>query len=95
MCCFFATFMLLGPRGAILIWWLMEPARWQLSFSSFFVPLIGFIFLPWTTIAYVAVAPNGIVFFDWIIIGLGVVIDITGYTSSEYGRRQRYAAGSY
>lgn len=95
MCCFFATFMLLGPRAAILIWWLMEPARWELAFSSFFVPLVGFLFLPWTTLAYVAVAPNGIVFFDWIIIGLGVVIDIAGYTSSEYGRRQRYAAESY
>lgn len=90
MCCFFASLMLLGPRAAILIWSLVEPARWQLSFSSFLVPLIGFLFLPWTTLSYVAVAPNGIVFFDWMIIGLGVVIDIAGYTSSAYGRRERY-----
>ncbi|HZJ48792.1 MAG TPA: hypothetical protein VFD97_07145 [Acidimicrobiia bacterium] len=95
MCCMFASLMLFGPRFAILIWWLAQPARWESAFSNFFVPLLGFLFLPWTTLAYVAVAPRGIVFFDWIIIGLGVLVDISGYTSSEYGRRQRYAAGTY
>lgn len=92
MCCFFATLMMLGPRAAILIWWLMEPTRWQVTFSSFFVPLLGFLFLPWTTLSYVAVAPGGIVFFDWIILGLGLFIDIAGYTSGAYGRRERYGA---
>jgi len=95
MCCLFASLMLFGPRFAILIWWLLDSARWQLAFSNFFVPLVGFLFLPWTTLMYVAVAPGGIVFFDWIILGLGLLVDLAGYSSSEYGRRQRYATGSY
>jgi len=82
--------MMFGPRFAILVWWLMDSTRWQLTFSSFFMPLLGFIFLPWTTLSYVAVAPGGVVFFDWIIIGLGLAVDITSYSSGVYGRQHRY-----
>jgi len=95
VCCFFASLMVFGPRFAILVWWLLDPIRWQATFSSFFIPLLGFLFLPWTTLSYVAVAPGGVVFFDWIIIGLGLVIDIASYSSSEYGRRQRYVVETY
>ena len=90
MCCFFAALMMLGPRAAILIWWLLEPTRWQLAFSSFWASLLGFLFLPWTTLMYVTVAPGGLEGFDWIIVGLGVLFDIGSYTSSAYGRRERY-----
>ncbi len=95
MCCFFASLMIFGPRFAILVWWLMDSTRWQLAFSNFFVPLLGFLFLPWTTLAYVAVFPGGVVFFDWIILGLALFVDIASYSSGEYGRRQRYAGATY
>ena len=95
MCCFFASLMIFGPRFAVLVWWLMDSARWQLAFSNFFVPFLGFLFLPWTTLAYVAVFPGGIVFFDWIILGLALFIDFVSYSSGEYGRRHRYAGEPY
>ncbi len=95
MCCFFASLMLFGPRFAIIIWWLIDPVRWQASFSSFFWPFLGFLFLPWTTLAYVAVAPGGIVFFDWIVLGMGILVDIASYSSGVYERRQRSAVGAY
>ena len=64
MCCFFSVLLFLGPRAAILIWWLVNPLLWQATFDRFIWPLLGFIFVPWTTLMYVLVAPGGIVFFD-------------------------------
>jgi len=92
MCCFFAALVTLGPRFAILVWWLAQPARWEAAFSSFFWPFLGFIFAPWTTMSWVAVAPGGVTGFDFVIVALGVFLDIASYGASEYGRRERYAA---
>ena len=84
--------MTLGPRAAILVWWLARPARWEAAFSSFFWPFLGFIFAPWTTLSWVAVGPRGLTGFDFVILALGVLLDIPSYGASEYGRRERYAA---
>jgi hypothetical protein len=89
MCCFFTTLLLLGPRAAILIWWLINPVRWQATFSSFIWPLLGFIFVPWTTLMYVLVAPGGVIGFDWVWIVLAVVADIGMYAGGGYGNRDR------
>jgi hypothetical protein len=87
MCCFFATLLFLGPRAAILIWWLVNPVRWQLAFTNFIWGILGFIFLPWTTIFYVLVFPGGIVGFDWIWLGLGLLADISSYAGGAWRRK--------
>ncbi len=89
MCCFFTTLVLLGPRAAILVWWLINPIRWQVTFDTFIWPLLGFIFLPWTTLMYVLVAPGGIILFDWILLALAVLADIAVYAGGGYGNRGR------
>jgi hypothetical protein len=89
MCCFFTTLLLLGPRAAILIWWLINPVRWQATFDTWIWPLLGFIFVPWTTLMYVLVAPGGVIGFDWVWIGLAVVADIGMYVGGGYGNRDR------
>jgi hypothetical protein len=89
MCCFFTTLVFLGPRAAILIWWLVNPVRWQATFSSFIWPLLGFLFVPWATLMYVLVAPGGVVGFDWIWLGLAVLADIGMYAGGGYGNRDR------
>jgi hypothetical protein len=81
--------MLFGPRMGILIWGLVQPARWQAAFDTFVWPLLGFLFLPWTTLMYVSVAPLGVVGFDWVWIALAVVADIVTYTGGGYGNRDR------
>jgi hypothetical protein len=89
MCCLFTTLVMLGPRAAIVVWWLLQPARWGLAFDTFIVPLIGFLILPWTTLVYVAVFPNG---FDWIDIfwlGLAVAIDLMSWAGGTFGNRSR------
>jgi hypothetical protein len=99
MCCFFTTLVLFGPRLAILIWWLVQPMRWQLAFGKFGMPflweLLGFLFLPWTTIMYVLVAPAGVTGFDWIWLGLGLLADIASYSGGAYSGRGRMSGQSY
>jgi hypothetical protein len=88
MCCFFMTLLFLGPRFAFLVYWLIRPAYIQMVFQTWILPLLGLIFLPWTTLMWVLVyGANGIVGFDWVWVGLALVADIVTYTSGAYKRR--------
>jgi hypothetical protein len=89
MCCVFTTLVLAGPRLAILIWWLLNPGRFSRFFASFMWPLLGFIFLPWTTLAYLLVAPGGVHGLDWIWMVLALLIDLGSYGGGAYGNRDR------
>jgi hypothetical protein len=90
MCCGFALLVLLGPRFAGLIWWLARPAIWSAAFNgSWLWPVLGLVFLPWTTLMFVIVSPGGVVGFEWVWIGLAVVADIASYSGSAYGNRDR------
>jgi hypothetical protein len=89
MCCLFTALLLLGPRAAILVWWLIEPVRWNATFDTFLWPLLGFLFLPWTTLAYVAVYPAGIDGFDYLFLGLGLLFDLSSYFGGGYSNRNR------
>jgi len=89
MCCFFTTLLLLGPRAAVLIWWLIRPVYYQVVFSTWIWPLLGLIFLPWVTLMYLLVAPGGIIGFDWVWLGLAFLADIGTYAGGGYGNRER------
>ena len=89
MCCFIAVLFSLGPRAAILIWWLLEPVRWNSTFDTFIWPLVGFIVAPWTTLMYVAVAPLGVNGFDVVWLGLAVLMDIASWFRGAYTNRGR------
>ena len=86
MCCFFTALLFFGPRLAILVWWIWSPAYISSIFGSWIWPLLAWIFLPWTLLMYMAIAPGGIVGFDWILLGLGVFADIFTYMG---GYRER------
>ena len=89
MCCLFTTLVLFGPRLGILVWWLIQPVRWNAAFETFIWPFLGFLFLPWTTIMYVLVFPGGVTGFDWVWIVLALFADIASYTGGAYGNRDR------
>ena len=89
MCCLITTLALLGPRAAIVVWWLIQPGRWSLAFDSFLLPVLGFLFLPWTTLAYVAVVPGGVVGADWLVIGIGLLFDVVMWSGGLFGNRNR------
>lgn len=90
MCCFFTVLVFLGPRFAGIVWWILRPGRWDLAFGSIIWPILGLIFLPWTTIMYVIVAPGGVNgLFEWLFLILAVVIDVGAYTGGGIGNRNR------
>jgi len=90
MCCFFTTLLLFGPRLAVLIWWLFRPAYYMFVFQTWIWPLLGLIFLPWTTLMYLIVyGANGITGFDWIWLGLAFLADLASYGGGAYGNRSR------
>ena len=95
MCCFFTVLIFVGPRLAGIVWWLMRPVRWvgetsASAFDSVIWPILGIIFLPWTTIVYVAVAPNGVTgFWEWLFLILAIIVDLGSYTGGGVGNRNR------
>ena len=93
MCLFFAI-LFLGPRFGLLVYWLGWPARWDLAFDGFLVPLVGFFIAPWTTLAWVICAPAGITGFDYVLVGLALLIDVVSITGSggTYSRRRSSSA---
>ena len=87
MCCFFAGLVFLGPRAAILVWWLIDIDRWNAAFSNLVWPVVGFFFAPWTTLTWVIIAPGGVSGLDWVILGIGILADVASYSGSLYGNR--------
>jgi len=87
--CFFLTLLLLGPRAILLIWWIVNPVMWAAAFSTFIWPLLGFLFLPWTTLMYVLVAGGGISGGDWFWMALALFADIASYAGGAVGGRGR------
>jgi hypothetical protein len=93
-CCFLTIFALFGPRLANIVWWIAQPTRWDLAFSTWLWPFFGIIFAPWTTMMYVAVSGGGVHGFNWVWVGLGVFADIVSYSGGGYGNRDRLPGSS-
>jgi hypothetical protein len=85
--CLIVSLAILGPRAVIVLWWLTAQNRWELAFDSFIVPFLGFLFLPWTTLMYVVVAPTGVNSFDWLWLALALAADLGSYAGSSGVRR--------
>ena len=74
--CLLAFAAAFAPRIVLIFMWIFG-TRINAAFDTFIVPLLGIIFLPYTTIMYVLVwSPAGISGWDWVWIILGVMLDI-------------------
>lgn len=73
----------------MLLWWLFGD-RVGAAFDSWIVPLLGLLFFPWTTLAYVLMwsAVGGVSGAEWLVVALGVLLDVASYSS-------RYAKSKY
>lgn len=94
MCCGFAILALLGPRFLAVVWWLFRPGYFAATFNTIIWPVLGIIFVPWTTIMYLLVAPGGVHGFDWVWLGLALLVDIATYTGSAYGNKDKLVGAS-
>jgi hypothetical protein len=86
MCCFILILFALGPRVALVLEWIFGN-RIQVAFGGWWWPLLGIVFLPWTTLMYVLVwSVGGAHGADWIAIGFGFLLDLLSYTG-RYSQR--------
>ena len=90
MGCLFALFGGLFPRLALLVLWIARPVLVGAAFSTFLLPLLGFIFLPFTTLIYVFVYTPGVglIGFDWFWVILALLLDISHWTAGYTQRNQ-------
>jgi hypothetical protein len=87
--CFLVLFALISPRLALFALWLFSDLLSR-AFDSWFVPLLGFFLLPWTTLAYAVMwsaSSNAVTGFEWFIVILAFVIDLGSYASRDRARR--------
>ena len=88
MCCVLALLAFVGPRVVLVLLFLFTNYL-QRAFDTFLLPLIGFLFLPWTTIAW-AIAQNefgGANGIGLVVIVLGFLLDVGVLGGGARGRR--------
>jgi hypothetical protein len=88
MCCVLALLAFLGPRLAIVLLWIFTNYLGR-AFDGFVLPLLGFLFLPWTTIGW-AIAQNefgGANGIGLLVIAIGFLLDIGVIGGGARGRR--------
>ena|SRR5438309_574401 len=90
MACLFALFAGAFPRLALLYVWLFTPLVYR-AYDTFIIPLLGIIFLPFTTLMYtLAYIPGvGLTWWGWFLLILGVLLDMGSYGGSVVSNRDR------
>ena len=91
MCCAILLLFAFGPRFVLVMEWIFGE-RIQHAVSGWWWPLLGLIFLPWTTLMYTIVwTVGGVHGAAWIAVALGVFLDVLSYSGrmaqNMYGKR--------
>jgi hypothetical protein len=75
---------------ALFVIWLFTDLLGR-AFDDWFVPLLGFFLLPWTTLAYALMwaSSDGVVGFEWFIVVLAFLFDLGAYAQSGRSRTAR------
>jgi len=89
MGCLVVLLAFLSPRLALFAIFLFSDLLSR-AFDSWFVPLLGFFLLPWTTLAYAVMwstSTNEVAGFEWFIVILAFLVDLGSYASRGRARR--------
>ena len=92
MPCLFAMIAGMFPRLGTFIVWLARPNLFSQAFNgSWFWPILGIVFLPFTTLMYVILwSPGiGLTTYDWFWLIMAVVIDAMHWSSTVYSNRKQ------
>jgi hypothetical protein len=96
MCgCILVLLAMVSPRLALFLLWAFTN-RMTVAFNSGWVGLLGFLFLPWTTLAWTAVyAPrSGVTGFGWFLVIFAFLVDLASYGGGSRARARRSAAST-
>ena len=89
MCCMLTALLMAGPRLAVIVWWLVNTSYVNNAFNNLIWPILGIIFAPWTTLAYIIFYPSGITGLDWLWMGIAILVDLGSYAGGGWGNRDR------
>lgn len=91
MPCLLLILFLAFPRIALLLLFLLSNYL-QHAYHGLIIPLLGFVFLPLTTLAYAWMANSALpaTGINLLILIIAVVIDLGGIGGGEYHRRTRW-----
>src|SRR5438045_8942595 len=95
MCCLVIALAFFGPRLTLFLLWLFTDYLSR-AFDGFVLPFLGFLLLPWTTLAY-AFAQNslgGLHDLGLVLVILGVIADIGVFGGGARSRRCYVAVAS-
>ena len=86
--CLLTGILTLAPRLVLVFMWFFSD-RADAATEGIIVPLLGFLFLPFTTLAYILVwdPQSGVSGSAWIIVIGGLLFDIAAYVLSRYANR--------
>jgi hypothetical protein len=89
--CLFVIIFLAFPRIALLLLFLMSNYL-QRAYHGLLIPLLGFLFLPLTTLAYAWMmnTHQAVAGINLLILLIAVVIDLGGLGGGEHHRRARW-----
>jgi hypothetical protein len=78
-------------RVGLLVVWLETPLVHRAFHNGWILPLLGIIFLPLTTLAYVAVfaIAGGVTGWDWLWVVLGFLFDVGLHGQGAQANRRR------
>lgn len=81
MGCLLVLLAAFAPRLIVVFAWIARPAYFDSVFDTFIFPLLGLIFLPFTTLMWLLVGapPQGVEGLDWLWIVLAVFLDLSHY----------------
>jgi hypothetical protein len=87
MGCLIALLAAISPRIALVLVWIFTNLV-DRAFEGFLLPLLGLIFLPFTTLIYVlAYHPVfGVTGWGWFFVFLAVLLDLGSYAGGAFGR---------
>ena len=88
MGCLIILFAFIGPRVALGFTWIFTELV-DRAYDNWIVPILGFVFLPWTTLVYaLAYDGNGVSGLGWFFVALALLGDLSSYgLGARRGRR--------
>ena len=94
MGCLFVLMAAFAPRLIVIFTWIARPTYVDAVFDTFIFPLLGLIFLPFTTMIYLFLGapPLGVHGIDWLWIALAVLLDLSHYANT-YNQRDSIRMG--
>ena len=89
MPCLIALVALIGPRVALVFTWLFSGMIGR-AVDSLLVALLGFLLLPWTTLAFVVFYDVGrgleVRGLEWFVVGIAFLADVGSYGGGRWAR---------